>query len=176
MEKSGSRAHAHPRSLIIDRPDLQSWQQRFMSRTLTLVFWGLWFYLWLPIVTFAGWWLGIERFHFHMIELEGYVGFLELVEIYLAIILVMAMALIGWAKYNHIRFRGVERRRERPPVSLEATAQHAGATPAAIEDWRDARIAVVHHDDHGHIRAVDIELGKDPGAGGELIPMRAASA
>lgn len=162
MEKPGSRPRADKKSLIIDRPDLQSWQQRLMSRTLTLAFWGLWFYLWLPVVTLAGWWLGIERFRFHMIELEGYVGFLEIVELYLLVILLMSAALIGWAKYNHIRFRGVERRRERPPVSTAAMAAHARVTPEQILDWHLADIAIVHHDDHGNIASVSVERYRAP--------------
>jgi len=175
MEKSGPRPRAHARSLIIERPDLQSWQQRFMSRTLTLVFWGVWFYLWLPVLTLVGWLAGIERFHFHMIELEGYKGFLELVEVYLVIIALMSAALIGWAKYNHIRFRGVERRRERPAVSVESIAKHAGSMPCAVEQWRLARIAVVHHDEHGGITSVEVELGHTPDASGAEPQWRAAA-
>lgn len=175
MEKPGPRPRAHPTSLIIDRPDLQSWQQRLMSRTLTLVFWGLWFYLWLPVVTLAGWWLGIERFRFHMIALEGYVGFIDIVEIYLLIILALSAALIGWAKYNHIRFRGVERRRERAAVSIEAIAKQAGTSAHAVGDWRQARIAIVHHDDHGGIASVSIELDDRPDSGGSDMPLRTAA-
>jgi len=156
MEKSGPRPPAHPAALIIERPDLQSWQQRFMSRTLTLVFWGVWVYLWLPVITLAGWLAGLERFHFHMVVLEGYQGFLDLLVIYALIILGLGGVLIGWAKYNHLRFRGVERRRARPQVSVEAIARYVGRTGAEIEGWRAAQIAVVHHDAQGAIAAVEV--------------------
>lgn len=161
MEKSGSRPAARTTPLIIERPDLQSWQQRFVSRTLTLFFWGVWVYLWLPAVTLAGWMAGLERFHFHMVVLEGYEGLIELLAIYAVIIFILGATLIGWAKYNHMRFRGVERRKARPTVSVDALARQAHSSVEALMGWRGARIAVVHHHADGAIARVDVELA-DP--------------
>jgi len=176
MEKPGPRPASSATPLIIERPDLQSWQQRFMSRTLTLVFWGVWVYLWLPAITLAGWLAGLERFHFHMVVLEGYVGFLDLLVVYAVIILAMALALIGWAKYNHLRFRGVERRRARPSVSVESLARHVACSVDDIQRWRAAQIAVVHHDAHGGIRSVTVECdGRPPAAAQTLPPLALAS-
>ncbi|MBX3679538.1 poly-beta-1,6-N-acetyl-D-glucosamine biosynthesis protein PgaD [Cognatazoarcus halotolerans] len=160
MEKSGSRSAPRATPLIIERPDLQSWQQRFVSRTLTLVFWVGWVYLWLPAITLVGWLAGLERFHFHMIVLEGYQGFLGLLVLYAVVIFSMGFALVLWAKYNHWRFRGVERRRMRPTVSAEALGTMIGVQAADIERWRDARIAVVHHDAHGQVVMVDVEQAR----------------
>lgn len=176
MEKSGPRSAPGATPLIIERPDLQSWQQRFVSRTLTLVFWGVWVYLWLPVITLVGWLAGLQRFHFHMIVLEGYQGFLGLLAIYAVIILAMAGTLIGWAKYNHLRFRGVERRRARPSVSVEALARHVANPVDEIHRWRGAQIAVVHHDTHGGIRSVTVECdGRLPAAVEVPPPLALAS-
>lgn len=43
------------RHLIIDRPDLQSWRQRAVFGSLTVMFWMLWLLLWLPLITLLGW-------------------------------------------------------------------------------------------------------------------------
>lgn len=137
--------------LIIDRPDLQTWRQRAMFGALTAAFWLLWFLLWLPIVTMAGWLFFGLRFQQHMIEMDGYQGFLNLLGVYALVIIGMGGSLVLWAKYNHIRFRGVERRRDFPVPSALHIGQLHGLSEADILRAREQRILVVHHDDHGGI-------------------------
>ena len=95
MEKSGSW-NSTPCSLIIDRPDLQSWSQRAISGALTTFFWLLWFALWMPLLTLTGWAFFGWQFNVHMFDLGGIGGFVERISIYAAIIFLIS------ARWYHI--------------------------------------------------------------------------
>lgn len=141
--------------LIIDRPDLQAWEQKAFFGALTAAFWMLWVFLWLPLVTLLGWLFFGFRFQLHMINLDGYQGFLDLLKIYALIILVMNGALIAWAKYNHLRFRGMDRRKEVAPPSIGDLAMQQGQTLQTISDWQSYQVMTVQHDAQGVIKAVE---------------------
>lgn len=151
MEKSGPGHTPAEYPLIIERPDLQSWPQRLVSTTLTSLFWLVWMALWLPLITFAGWFLFGWNFRLEMVELGGFDGFFGLLRIYGVVILILAAALLTWAKYNHLRFRGVERRRAFPAVTTDMVADHAGQDEASVSAWRELHGMVVDHDDMGRI-------------------------
>ncbi|MDI4633871.1 poly-beta-1,6-N-acetyl-D-glucosamine biosynthesis protein PgaD [Pelomonas sp. V22] len=156
--------------LIIDRPDLQTWRQRAVFGALTAAFWVGWFVLWLPAITMAGWLFFGLRFKFHMIDLDGFSGFLGLLGIYALVIVGMGGSLLLWAKYNHLRFRGVERRRDFPVPTLADIATAKGLSEAAILDARRCQIMTVHHDDHGGILRVE---NRYPPAQAMALPVKA---
>jgi len=140
--------------LIIDRPDLQAWQQKAVFGALTAVFWAAWVFLWLPLVTLIGWVFFGYQFQFHMIQLDGYEGFLNLLAVYALVIVAMGGALIAWAKYNHLRFRGVDRRRGFVPPSLDELAAMHMVSAATVAQWRTYSVMTVSHDDNGAITLV----------------------
>lgn len=140
--------------LIIDRPDLQAWQQKALFGALTAIFWAVWVFLWLPLVTLLGWLFFGYRFQFHMIELDGYEGFLELLAIYAVVILFMGGGLIAWAKYNHWRFRGTDRRKGYGvPTTAQLAAYYAVSTDT-LAQWQNVSVMTVYHDAHGAITRV----------------------
>lgn len=154
MEKSRSRHTARRHPLIIDRPDLQTWPQRAVSGTLTTLFWLMWLALWMPLVTLAGWVAFGWRFKIQMFDLGGLEGFRDLIVVYAAVIAAMSGALMSWARYNYLRFRGVERRRQIDSVSLQALAAFAGQHVDTMQAWRRMRVMVAHHDVEGRVAAV----------------------
>lgn len=152
---------AHPYSkipvaqLIIDRPDLQPRQHRAAFAVVTAMFWLLWVLLWLPLITLLGWAFFGYQLHFQMFALDGYRGVLDVLGIYALVILVMGASLMVWAKYNHLRFRGIDRRRDvSPPTPAELAPLH-GCTPQDIGHWQGLHIVTVHHDSDGRIQRVD---------------------
>jgi TM2 domain-containing membrane protein YozV len=46
---------------IIERADLQTLRHRTVSGVLTVLFWAIWFYLWLPFLALLAWAAGLER-------------------------------------------------------------------------------------------------------------------
>ncbi len=154
MEKPGPRHTTERNPLIIERPDLQSWPQRALSGVLTTFFWMLWLLLWLPLVTLLGWVFFGWQFKYHMFDLGGDEGFLELIGAYAIVIVAMSASLLVWAKYNHLRFRNVERRKAFPPVTPYMLAVRIRQSESCLLSWQSRRVVVVEHDQNGEIASV----------------------
>lgn len=156
MEKPGQGPEARNMNpLIIDRPDLQSWRQKLVSGVLTTTFWVVWIALWMPLVTLAGWIFFGGQMHLHMVQLEGYKSALDLAVVYAVVILALMTSLVAWAKYNHLRFRGVDRRKPRPGIDVEEIGRCIGTPGEDVARWRKLRVMHVSHDEHGRILAVE---------------------
>ncbi len=161
MDKPGSR-HFALKPTIIERPDLQSWQQQTIYGALTLIFWGLWFYLWLPVLALFAWLLGIQQAYKYMIVLGGYHDVIRLLGAYSLVILLLGGSLVLWAIYNIIRFRGIEQRTARSAVTSTEIGRDFGMDPLAVERWQKARRLYVTHDQAGHIARVEILVAGAP--------------
>lgn len=74
---------------------------------------------------------------------------------YLAVALVNAALLYGWALYNLYSFRGLDRRRRAPPVGDERLARSFAIGAAQLATLRTSRVAVIHHDTSGGISAIE---------------------
>lgn len=79
---------------------------------------------------------------------------LSTLTLYIAIGLFNALLLIGWAKYNQIRFR-VERRRHRPGLELQEVAQSFAISPQDVSRLNSHDVLRVHHDRFGKITRVE---------------------
>jgi len=154
MEKPGPRPSARP--LIIERPDLQSPPQRVVSAGLTLFFWAVWAYLWLPVLALLGWVFGVTRFYEEMVVNQGDRALLEVLGWYAIGIALLAGSLVCWALYNYLRFRGKERRKALPRVGVAQVAAQAALEPGALKGWQAARVLYVRHDAAGRIEAVEV--------------------
>ncbi len=110
------------RSLVIHRPSLQTLRQKYVSRVLTFVFWLLWFFLWIPLITFIGWIAGFDIFYLEMIELEGYQEVAAEFSLFLLGVAIIGGLLGIWALYNFLRFKNVERRTAINPVNNQQLA------------------------------------------------------
>jgi len=106
-------------NFIIDTPKLQTLRLKYSSALLTLVFWIIWFYLWVPLITLAGWWFQIRFFQQEMLRVDGLDAFLEVLPVFIAVTFVLTGTLGVWALYNYTRFKGLDRRRSLPPVVKE---------------------------------------------------------
>lgn len=148
--------------LIIDRPDLQSWRQRAVFGSLTMLFWMFWLLLWLPLVTLLGWLFFGWQANLQMVELGGLGGLRDLALGYALVILVMGGSLLLWAKYNHLRFRGVDRRKPLPGNSVQETSAWTGQDIATVKSWRNLRTMRVVHDEHGGILQIQDLANADP--------------
>jgi len=140
--------------LVISSPHLQSGLQKYTHAFLTFVFWMLWVYLWSPIITLVFWLAGFRQFYHHMIDLEGYIGLLDLLSIYFMIIIAIGFVQLTWAKYNQFRFRGKERRKHQPHVSPGAVFKFFQVDESEIETFRNGRILKLHFGASGDIMSV----------------------
>lgn len=157
-----------PAALIICRPNLQHPVQRLASRMLATLAWSLWLYLWMPLVTLAGWALGLSAFHDTMVVQGGLQDLATFLYRIGPITAMLCAALVLWAVYNVMRFRGRERRRHRLPASVTQIAGGAGLRPADLLVAQRARRLYALHDEAGRLVHLaecpsgDCEVPADP--------------
>jgi len=137
---------------IIDRPDLQSFQQKYGQSTITVLFWILFFFFMRPLVGMVGWFFGFQLFTDVMLVKGGYQSLLQLLGWYFSIIFVMGVIIKAWGLYNLYRYGRHEKRLRHPaPVTIEALAQHFQADVDELRKWQAAKRVILEHDDNGHL-------------------------
>ncbi|HKI51841.1 MAG TPA: poly-beta-1,6-N-acetyl-D-glucosamine biosynthesis protein PgaD [Geothermobacteraceae bacterium] len=138
--------------LIINRPDLRSFQQKYGQSLLTLLIWVMFFFFMRPLIGLIGWFFGLQLFADVMIVHGGYQALIELLGIYFGIIVCMGLILEGWALYNQLRYGRNEKRNRHPaPLSLADQARHFEISGEQLEHWQTARSLVLEHDDQGRL-------------------------
>jgi biofilm PGA synthesis protein PgaD len=138
-------------TMIIERPELQSKAQRYSWGSITLAFWALYVYLWLPLLTLAAWWIGVKVFNYHMIELQGYTGLIDKLGLYAAVIFVISAILIGWAELNRMRFKNQMRRMDNSEVTVDEIAEKYNLQAHKLTELRQKKSMTVYFSDHGAI-------------------------
>jgi biofilm PGA synthesis protein PgaD len=123
--------------------------------SVTVLFWALWIYLWLPVLAAIGWLLGIKIAYHEMVMRQGYIELVHQLGLYAFIIFCLGGSLLIWAYYNYFRFRGIERRKERPRVTLEETSARCMIAPEELRRWASAPRLVIHHSDDGRVLRAD---------------------
>lgn len=161
--------------IIIERPELQSPLQRATTRGLTFVFWVIWIYLWLPLISLLAWWAGIELFREHMLDNNGYKILFDDINWYGLVIVVSGVILVGWARYNLLRFRDRESRKNPLIVDLAAYAQHFKIDAQRLKQWQAAKRLVIHHDKHGDITLIEAHASAEAGTGQRHPPQAGPS-
>lgn len=144
--------------LIINRPDRHAPMRRLAFRAITVGFWSLYFYLWLPAITLGAWWLA-ARMGIH--EFGGAPGEsfdLRLLGTLGAAASIAFVLMIGWAEYNRLRFQHHVRRSSEPPVEPEATAAAFDVRSSVAAQLRVARHATLVLD--GRAIVVDVHAGR----------------
>lgn len=151
--------------LIIDRPGMQTARQHVLFGSMTVIFWALWIYLWLPILALIGWGVGVRITYYQMVLMNGFSALLHLLGYYLAIIAVMGGSLLVWAYYNYFRFRGMRRRSAVSIVMRPALSRRYQITPEVLDGWQDARRLTMQHDAAGKLMGVNLRPRSVPGTG-----------
>jgi len=136
---------------IIDTPKLQTLRLKYTSTLITLVFWIIWFYLWVPLITLAGWWFQIKFFQQEMLIGDGLDAFLNILPVFIAITLALSGSLAIWALYNSIRFKGLDRRKALPPVQNDDLLQLWAISEASLTDAQANKVSKIHISEEGNI-------------------------
>ena len=150
--------------LIINRPHLQRPANRALGTTLTWLFWMLWIYLWLPIITIVGWYFGIHSGLDQMVERLGYLEFLRLLPSYVLAIACGGLGLIGWSYVQYRRFHGRERRKSMRIVDTTEMATKLGLSGDGLQGWQGERRLTAFHEQDGRLVGVQGENTRLPHA------------
>lgn len=130
----------------------RGWLPRTLDFLLTLLGWGG--FIWL-----------FSTGLLHVIQTLPFGGPRPLVSglntlmLYIAVALFNALLLIGWAKYNQLRFR-VERRRRRPGLEPVEVAQSFAISPQDLSLMSRSALLRIHHDGQGRITQVEALRGQ----------------
>jgi biofilm PGA synthesis protein PgaD len=143
------------RDFIIDKPQWQTARQRAVFGSVTLLFWALWIYLWLPVLAVIGWLLGLNIGYHEMVMKHGYIELVDQLPLYTFVVICLGGSLLIWAYYNYFRFRGVERRKERACVTVEQTGARFMIAPTELRRWSAAPRLVIHHSVDGQVLRAD---------------------
>ena len=117
---------------------------------LTLMLWGLWIYIFYPLVALILWNYFDTNIFYHK-SVEEISALKESLFSFLlfsgGIIFMLVVAFIGWGVYNKKRFqyRGNQRRQQPTAISSEMMAQSLKVNPEYIEQSKKARYVQIHH-------------------------------
>ena len=139
------------KDLIIDTPSIQTQWQRFSSVIFTFIFWVLWFFIWIPLVTAFAWYLGFDLIYFEMFEMDGYKALIDDLFGFIQVVILLGGTLAIWAAYNYFRFRGKQRRTAPAQVSSKEMAEYYEITEAELNENKQAKLISVSFDDTGKI-------------------------
>lgn len=138
-------------NFIIDTPKLQTLRLKYTSTLITLIFWIIWFYLWVPLITLAGWWFQLKFFQQEMLVVDGLDAFLDVLPVFIAITLALNSTLAIWALYNFIRFKGMDRRKGLPPVQNNDLLQLWAISEASLTDVQNNKVSTIIISEDGSI-------------------------
>ena len=140
--------------LVINRPDLQRPVNRALWATVTWVFWILWIYLWLPVITIIGWYFGVHTGLDQMVERLGYLEFLRVLPGYALVVGCGGLTLIAWSYSQYRKFHGRERRTTPKTVGTGQLAAQLGLSDEALRGWQGGRQLTAFHGQDGRLRDV----------------------
>ena len=139
-------------------------RHRTRDTVLTLFMWGIYVYLWVPLITFGAWLVGFERFYEIMITYGGLEVVLELLDWYAVIIMIIAACIVGWSGINYRRFHSRERRHAAPVTRAREISEFFGIAETEVKRIRISKRLLIELDElacisnithYGHAEADD---------------------
>lgn len=142
---------------------------------LTMLFWGVWLYLVLPLLSLLLWALGV-RFFMKQIAQSGYEGLASSLIAYSSVLLVLVGLLALWIGWNVVRYGGGSDRRtvKRAEVTDAEVRQAFRLDDSLLSELRGERFVRVDLDGDGVVVITNgrpqaaspaIEAGSAGGAG-----------
>jgi biofilm PGA synthesis protein PgaD len=119
---------------IIDNPSLKGFFRNMGEWSFTALMWGVWIYLFLPILNILLWLFGIRHFYVEVIEKGGYLELLGLVKNIGWTILIVFAVLRLWGYYNYKKFGQLNRRKFPLATSTEVLSNYYNVPAQTIQE------------------------------------------
>jgi poly-beta-1,6-N-acetyl-D-glucosamine biosynthesis protein PgaD len=115
--------------------------RKFVEDSITVVCWGIYLYLLLPLFTLVLWVFGIQTIYDQIIGAKGYEELIRLLANGGITVLVVLLIVTGWTYYNYIWFlRRGERRGGQVRISSDVEMSGMlGTDSTAMEEIRRSR-------------------------------------
>ena len=148
--------------VIINARKLLTRRARRRDRLLTMVLWGLYVYLWLPLISLAAWFFGL-RFAYTLVERAGGPeSLLNLLYWFGVFLLVISATIIGWSALQRARFAGNERRTSTPTLSAEDELSFWQISQAELDLLRNENQLLVEFDEQAQLSRVQLRKSPEP--------------
>lgn len=133
-------------------------RHRARDTVMTLMMWGIYIYLWIPLITLTAWLLGFERFYAVMVSYGGFAVALDLLDMFALMIIGIAICVLSWSGINYYRFHNRERRNATPAADLRAISEIFGLPEVEVERVRSARRLQIDLDELGGISKIEYNV------------------
>ena len=150
----------YPENLIINRPDLKTKTLLFGEGLLTVLFWGFWIYLWLPVISLIAWLFGFHILYVHMVELGGFDGLIHQLDTFSIGIALLSGSLAFWSFYNLKRYGKYNRRNKVLWTNTDQMAREFSISSEDFNDIQQSKTVRFYFSDIHEISAVDTDKGK----------------
>ncbi len=144
----------YPDNLIINRPDLKSRPLIFGEQVLTIIFWGFWFYLWLPLISVIAWLLGFRILYTHIMELGGIDNFFAQFDTFSRGVAIASGLLACWSFYNLKRYGSYNRRNKVLPTDIKRLKKEFSLSDRDWQTFQEARVLLLSLDAQGRVTGV----------------------
>ena len=176
MGKPGQRSHVIGTSLIIDKASKRPrWAQR-LDWAFSLLMWLVYLYLvrealldLIILIKDTLEWALVGDDPPYMAVISR---FLRTLQDYGVVIVGNGAVLLLWARYNQARFQKRDLRKPADPVTVEDMARLYGLPADDLDSWRQSRILIMRHDEHGQLLRV---ISVDPGVALSMTAEAAAA-
>jgi biofilm PGA synthesis protein PgaD len=143
------------KDICIQAPELLTARERARDTVVTAAMWGLYLYLWVPLISLFAWVLGFELAYDIMIRAGGGQDLGSILVVYAVIIGVIFVVVTAWSLINRVRYRRQNRRHLGRAVSDAAIAGVFGVDPATLPTLRQARRVRLDFDSAGKPVAIE---------------------
>jgi biofilm PGA synthesis protein PgaD len=136
--------------LIIQHPERQKPLQRLTFTLITIAAWTFWVSLWLPVITFVAWLLGLSDAYkqLNVVHAMRDVGALSILP---TMGCICALIFSAWSVYNRVRFRNNRRCHGHQPLDAVNMARKIGARAETAIAMRVNRRSVVRFSEGGRM-------------------------
>ena len=135
--------------LIINSPEKQALWKRVGFFLLTLVFWGVWLYLWTPLPE-----LIVKLINKEFSGISWCPA--TYVVVFFAMLFSLATWQIGWLHYNLARFKNHGRRFKQSLLSNHELGHFFTVDNRKLNNWQQSKCLVIQHNDTGEIQEIDV--------------------
>jgi len=139
-------------------------RQRAREAIITTALWFLYGYLWLPLVSFAAWYFGIDFAYDRVIRAGGPDQLILLLLWFSIIFLIILLVVVTWSGVQYSRFTGDGERRNKAPLLDPAEEREMWQIELPVyEKIKAGRVLTVSMD--ANLRMLEVHersLAKDP--------------
>lgn len=126
-------------------------RQKARDTVLTLLMWGIYIYLWIPLITLGAWLVGFERFYEIVIRYGEFDVIVDMLVWWSAAVIAILTCIVSWSGINYRRFHNKERRSSAGAASARDIREFFGVSEKEIERVHLSKRMQIDMDDLGNI-------------------------